>query len=119
MNPDRISVPKVAGISRPEDLLAPERAEVLKHYDQILLPKHRLPAEPPLSCVGGAPIDDKSIRALFMRHGEEPRGQGPPPVRGDLGRRASHHHAGGKKPLSKRRLITLGDPMATVRKLGW
>ena len=69
VNPDRISVPKVAGISRPEDLLAPERAEVLKHYDQILLPKHRLPAELPNSCHWVAEGDEPTLRKRLFAAG--------------------------------------------------
>ncbi len=50
VDPTRIPLQDSAGVTRPEQLLAPERAHVLQEYHKMELPKSMWPAEPVGSC---------------------------------------------------------------------
>ena len=62
VNPDRISLPALAGRSRPEELLCPDRAAVLEDYLSMQLPESSWPSRPVQSCHWVSPGDEGKLR---------------------------------------------------------
>jgi hypothetical protein len=66
VNPDRISIPAKAGRTRPEDLLHPERAAVLRRYEELELPRSEWPSSMPVSCNWVSKCDEQKLRRALL-----------------------------------------------------